>query len=170
MTQKKILIIEKSPAGALGLRKAKERGCYVIFIGSDKYANRVNENDRQYIDEQYIADTNNYTEVLAFADEISKKHKIDGVFVFMEFYVELGALVAEKLGLNFIKPSAAIGTRNKYIMRAKLKENSLRVPGFTLIDMNTQIEEFAENAEYPNVLKAINLLNQFRPFVIAFSR
>jgi len=154
---KKLLIIEKSPSGAIGLKKAKEYGCYVIFIGSDKYHNRLTDSDKDYIDEIHVADTNDYEAVLNIVDGISNRHSIDGVFTFMEFYVELAALIAERLKLNGIDPKSASNARNKYKMREIFHKNNLPGPKFALVTTLDELQSVKNNFVYPNILKPINM-------------
>ncbi|VEI21173.1 Alanine-anticapsin ligase BacD [Serratia plymuthica] len=154
---KKLLIIEKSPSGAIGLKKAKDHGCFVIFIGSDKYHNRIKENEKKYIDEIHTVDTNDYNAVIKAVDEIAVRHSIDGVFTFMEFYVELAAIIAERLKLNGITPQSATNARNKHKMREIFKRNNLLEPDYALISTLDELNTVKNRFKYPNVIKPINM-------------
>jgi len=46
---KTLLIIEKNPAGSIGLKKAKERGLNVILFSSNKYKNKPTIEDRSIL-------------------------------------------------------------------------------------------------------------------------
>ncbi|WP_413730134.1 ATP-grasp domain-containing protein [Sodalis sp. RH22] len=154
---KKLLIIEKSPSGAIGLKKAKDYGCFVIFIGSDKYHNRLKDSEKKYIDEIHTVDTNDYDAVIKTVDAISKEHSIDGVFTFMEFYVELAAIVAEHLKLNGISPLSASNARNKFKMREIFKQNNISQPSFALVTTLDELNSVKKYFDYPNIIKPINM-------------
>ena len=61
---KTLLIVEKNPSGSHGLRTAKERGLNVIFIGSNKYHNRLGGDDMKYVDRRIEMDPNDMQRVI----------------------------------------------------------------------------------------------------------
>ncbi|MEK9496488.1 hypothetical protein V2H77_08515 [Photorhabdus sp. P32] len=124
----RLLVIEKNPSGSIGLKKAKELGAYIIFIGSRKYYNKVSDNDLLYIDEFFEADTNDDELVINMAEHINAKKKIQGVITFMEFYVPLAAKVAETLGLKGITYESALKARNKHLMRESFRQKKYSYP------------------------------------------
>ncbi|PQQ36157.1 hypothetical protein C6H68_20945 [Photorhabdus luminescens] len=76
----RLLVIEKNPSGSIGLKKAKELGAYIIFIGSRKYYNKVSDNDLLYIDEFFEADTNDDELVINMVEYINAKKKNTGCY------------------------------------------------------------------------------------------
>lgn len=124
----RLLVIEKNPSGSIGLKKAKELGAYIIFIGSRKYYNKVSDNDLLYIDEFFEADTNDDELVINMVEYINAKKKIQGVITFMEFYVPLVAKVAETLGLKGITYENALRARNKHLMRESFRQKKCSYP------------------------------------------
>ena len=154
---KKLLIIEKSPSGAMGLKKAKSRGCYVIFIGSDKYHNKATQEDQKFIDEMHFVDTNDRQKVLAIVDDIARRHTLDGVFTFMEFYVELAAIVADRLGLNGVPVTGASNARDKMKMRQLFTAAGLEQPRFSVFSTKEELLSQVDDFDYPNIIKPINM-------------
>ncbi|TDB44071.1 hypothetical protein [Photorhabdus luminescens] len=129
----RLLVIEKKPSGSIGLKKAKELGDYIIFIGSKKCYNKVSDNDLLYIDEFSEADTNDDELVINMVEHINVKKKIQGVITFMEFYVPLAAKVAETLGLKGITYENALKERNKHLMRESFRQKNIPIPKYALI-------------------------------------
>ena len=81
------------------------------MLAPDAYARIVDVSDRQHGDRVALADE--VTEALA-------ETKFDGILCLHDEAVELGALVAQKLGLSFPSPEVAHRTVNKSAMRARL--------------------------------------------------
>jgi biotin carboxylase len=155
--KKTLLIIEKNPSGSIGLRKAKELGLFVIFIGSTKYYNRISGDDYKYIDRFVEMDTNDDDAVLAVVDQLAEEYRIDGVMTFMEFYVPLAARAAHRLGLPGITPESAMQARNKYLMRTRLAEAGVPGARFRSVRSFQEARDFADLVGYPNVIKPINM-------------
>ncbi|TDB49048.1 MULTISPECIES: ATP-grasp domain-containing protein [Photorhabdus] len=153
----RLLVIEKNPSGSIGLKKAKELGAYIIFIGSRKYYNKVSDNDLLYIDEFFEADTNDDELVLNMAEHINAKKKIQGVITFMEFYVPLAAKVAETLGLKGITYENALKARNKHLMRESFRQKNVPIPKYALISNVDSAKIEAAKIGYPNIIKPINM-------------
>lgn len=152
-----LVIIEKSPAGAIALRKAKELGYYVIFLGSLAYSNRLLESEMAFVDEFYEVDSNNMDQVLTTVKKIALRKKIDGIFTFMEFYVETCAKLCEELKLNGISLSVAELCRNKYKMRNFLSKEGINVPQYTLFSTDKELKKICKGFNFPNIIKPINM-------------
>lgn len=155
--KKTLLIIEKNPYGSLGLKKASELGISIIFIGSNKYYNRLSDDDRHYIDRVVEVDTNEPDAVLAAVDEIRTSTTIDGVMTFMEFYVPLAATVAGTLGLPGIAPQDAMNARDKSLMRQRLAEMNVAIPAFRIVDSLDLAIRAGREIGYPNIVKPVNM-------------
>ncbi|EMX6285280.1 ATP-grasp domain-containing protein [Providencia rettgeri] len=154
---KRLLIIEKNPSGSIGLKKAKELGIYILFIGSRKYYNRISDDDLNFIDEFYEADTNDDENILSIAKQLHSKQKIDGVITFMEFYVPLAAKVAEVLNLKGIGYDNALKARNKHLMRNVFKEKNVPIPRYSIVTDFHSAKNEAQLMGYPNIIKPINM-------------
>lgn len=75
------------------------------------------------------------------------------VLTFSEFYVEITARIARRLGLRYLDPRAAAICRSKYRTRRALSLAGLRAPRFWLLSSPTEAEQLAAEADYPLVLK-----------------
>jgi argininosuccinate lyase len=91
-------------------------GVAQTMLASDAYARIVDVSDREHSDRVRLADE--VTEAVAGT-------RFDGVLCLHDEAVELGALVAQKLGLSFASPEVAHRTVNKSAMRARLDEAGL---------------------------------------------
>lgn len=81
------------------------------MLAADAYARIVDVSDREHSDRAAVADE--IAEALA-------ETTFDGILCLHDEAVELGALVAQKLGLSFASPEVAHRTVNKSAMRACL--------------------------------------------------
>ncbi|HET6733123.1 ATP-grasp domain-containing protein, partial [Mycobacterium sp.] len=86
------------------------------MLAPDAYARIVDISDHQHSDR--VALTDEITEALA-------ETRFDGMLCLHDEAVELGALLAQKLGLSFPTPEVAHRTVNKSAMRARLDEAGL---------------------------------------------
>ena len=155
--KKNLLIIEKNPSGSIGLRKAQELGLNIIFIGSNKYYNRLSDNDKQYVSKLIEIDTNNEDAVMHAVDSLAASVRIDGVMTFMEFYVPLAARAAERLGLPGISHLSARQARDKALMRERFAAAGVASPAFYTVLSLKEALAAAEKCGYPNVLKPVNM-------------
>lgn len=154
---KTLLIIEKNPSGSVGLHKAKALGLFVIFIGSNKYYNKLSEDDRQYIDRIVEIDTNDEALVMRTVDALAREYHIDGVMTFMEFYVPLAAKAAQRLNLAGMSHQNALCARDKSLMRQRLSEAGVAGPAFRLVESSAEAQAFAREIGYPAIIKPVNM-------------
>jgi len=155
--KKTLLIIEKNPYGSLGLKKASELGVSIVFLGSNKYYNRLSDEDRGYIERVVEIDSNDPDAVIAVVNEIRESTPIHGVMTFMEFYVPLAARIAEQLGLPGIRAQDAANARDKALMRQRLAQRNVAIPAFSIVSTQEDAIRAASAIGYPNILKPVNM-------------
>ncbi|MDQ0149662.1 ATP-grasp domain-containing protein [Eubacterium multiforme] len=153
---KTLLIVEKNPSGSLALKKAKERGLYVIYIGSNKYK-KITKSDEKYLDKIINIDINNVQSVIKKCIELNEVNKIDGVVTFLDYNVPLVAQIAEKLNLPRINYLNAINVRNKFFMREALLKRNISIPKFKKVNSYEDINEFISSYGFPNIIKPVNM-------------
>src|ERR1700757_2786371 len=91
-------------------------GAAQTMLPSHAYARIVDVSEREYGDRVCVAD-----DVI----EAVAPTRFDGILCLHDEAVELGALIAQKLGLSFPSPEVAHRTINKSSMRARLDANGL---------------------------------------------
>lgn len=155
--QKCLLIIEKNPSGGIGIKKAKERGLHVILFSSNKYYNKVTDEERSYIDSFVEIDTNNIDIVVQKARNVNAKIKIDGAVTFFEYYVPVTAYVARALNLPGISVETSAAARNKCLMRDRMSSAGIPCPLFKCTDSINEAKDFAAHIGFPNIIKPPNL-------------
>jgi biotin carboxylase len=91
-------------------------GTAQTMLASDAYARIVDVSDHEHDDRMSLADR-----VIEAVDGT----RFDGMLCLHDEAVELGALIAQKLGLSFPSPEVTHQTVNKAAMRARLDASSL---------------------------------------------
>jgi biotin carboxylase len=91
-------------------------GAAQTMLAPDAYVRIVDVSDREHCDHVRLADE--VTDAVAGT-------RFDGILCLHDEAVELGALVAQKLGLSFPSPEVAHRTVNKSAMRARLDATGL---------------------------------------------
>ncbi len=95
-------------------------------------------------------ETNDPERLLA---DLAARPKIDGLFTFSEFYVEVVAAVAQGLGLRHLGLAPARICRNKFRTRQALRAAGLPTPDFWLLESLADAERLAQEVTYPCVVK-----------------
>lgn len=92
-------------------------------------------------------------EIIARAEDLHRRERLDGVITFWEEDVPTSSLICARLGLPGNTPGAALAARSKYRMRRALRRAGLPVPHFRrFFDRKTLLEACA-HVGTPAVLK-----------------
>jgi biotin carboxylase len=99
------------------------------------------------------AETNDPGSVLAAIDEIARHARVDAILTFSDFYVDIVAEVAARLGFRYLSPSAARTCRNKPLTRQALRSAGLPTPEFRRVSSAEEARELAHILGPPWVVK-----------------
>ena len=84
---------------------------------------------------------------------LMKEHKIDGIIALDDYDVEKAAFLRENLRIAGMGQTTGRYFRDKLAMRVRAKDAGIRVPAFSALFNNEEINHFADNVEAPWVLK-----------------
>ena len=84
---------------------------------------------------------------------LMKEHKIDGIIALDDYDVEKAAFLRENLRIAGMGQTTGRYFRDKLAMRMRAKDAGIRVPAFSALFNNEEINHFADNVEAPWVLK-----------------
>lgn len=104
-----------------------------------------------------IGDFSSRESILATVDAI--KAPIDAVITVYENYVRPAAWIADHLGLPGLPPLAAEACTDKELMRELFSKSETKIsPDFTAVANEEELLAFADNHQYPLILKPANLV------------
>jgi hypothetical protein len=91
--------------------------------------------------------------------EATAAHPVDGLLVVGDRPTVIGARVAERLGLPWHPPDAALAARHKLLTRERLRDAGLPVPWFVAVPLDSSSPQFPAPSplSYPCVLKPVAL-------------
>ena len=84
---------------------------------------------------------------------LMKEHKIDGIIALDDYDVEKAAFLRENLRIAGMGQTTGRYFRDKLAMRMRAKDAGIRVPAFSALFNNEEINHFADKVEAPWVLK-----------------
>ena len=84
---------------------------------------------------------------------LMKEHKIDGIIALDDYDVEKAAFLRENLRVAGMGQTTGRYFRDKLAMRMRAKDAGIRVPAFSALFNNEEINHFADKVEAPWVLK-----------------
>lgn len=110
--------------------------------------------------------------------DYARSQPLDAILPIGDTPVLTAALANQALGLQHNAPSAALASRNKFVMRQLLRDAGLRVPWFACFPMQTDPRLLQHEVPYPCVVKPLALsasrgvmrANTPEEFVTAFWR
>ena len=154
MINKSILIIEPSTSGYALIKSAKTLGCFVMVMSADTDERVIPADFKKDIDQFIQVDTNCLDAILSKTQALQKKP--DAVIPGFEIYVDIAAMIAKHFELLHVDTSAVKALRNKWVMRNKLKDASVRVPQYWKICSERDIDQYSHDFCFPLVIKPID--------------
>lgn len=138
------------------MRACKEAGNTVFLLTAKKLESKPWVRD--YIDDFfYIEDQGhsqyNEEEIIKGLAYVFRTRKIDRVVALDDFDVEKAALVREQFRIPGMGKTTAGYFRDKLAMRIKAADSGIRVPGFSSLFNDAQINEFIEKHPGPWMVK-----------------
>lgn len=138
------------------LRGAKEAGAKVYFLTSKKLEDKPWA--REAIDEIFYVQQGPENEwhipdVINGLAWLMRSHKIDRIVALDDFDVEKGAELREHFRIPGMGQTTARHFRDKLAMRMKAKEEGVRVPAFSALFNDDEINEFATSVPAPWIVK-----------------
>ena len=88
--------------------------------------------------------------------KINSRKKLQGILPLTDTHVQATAFAAQELGLKSAGIKASILSTNKSYQRTVFKLNSIKVPKYNVVDLETMDEAMLEKLEYPKVFKPVN--------------
>lgn len=88
--------------------------------------------------------------------KINSRKKLQGILPLTDTHVQSTAFAAQELGLKSAGIKASILSTNKSYQRTVFKLNSIKVPKYNVVDLETMDEAMLEKLEYPKVFKPVN--------------
>ncbi|HEV8345712.1 MAG TPA: hypothetical protein VGQ16_04005 [Vicinamibacterales bacterium] len=150
-----ILCVATYFKGDTFLREAKQQGCTVLLLTSDKLANDAWP--REAIDEIHSiprdALDNDVARIKRTVDAIARRHRIERIAALDDFDVELGAMLREHLQVPGIGRTLASRFRDKLAMRMTAKDLGIPVPDFTPVFNDQEVNDWTARVPAPWVLK-----------------
>ncbi len=134
------------------LEKAKKLGANVILI------NNKLDCSKKLADFFIEADTYNHTEVIEKLKLFKKQNpniQLDGAISFWEDDIPLLGRICEEFKLPGNSYKTSIKTRNKFVMRKKLKETGLGNPEFFLLKSHKDLKLATKTIGFPAVMKPV---------------
>lgn len=100
-------------------------------------------------------ETNDPEEVTRQVEEIRRRHPVDALLTFSDYYVTIVAEAAARCGLRYLDPGAARACRDKHATRQALRRAGLPVPGFRVLSSLEEAWSASQEVAYPCVLKPL---------------
>jgi hypothetical protein len=146
------LCLTSAEKGGAFMRECKRQGGYVVLLTRDKYAN--GDWPRDSIDQiESIPTLDNYDDVIATVNRISRQRTIGRVAALDDFEVECAAMVREHLRLPGMSYSTARRFRDKLAMRVSAREHNILVPEFVHAINPAEVHEFTQRVPPPWFVK-----------------
>jgi len=147
-----ILCVAPYFKGNAFLREAKQQGCTVLLLTSDKLANDAWP--RESIDEIHsIPRDADEARIKRTVDGLARRHCIGRIAALDDFDVEMGAMLREHLQVPGMGRTTASHFRDKLAMRMKAKLLGIPVPEFAAVFTDEDVNAWAARVPPPWVLK-----------------
>jgi len=147
-----ILCVATYFKGDAFLKEAKQQGCTVLLLTSDKLANDAWP--REAIDEIHsIPRDADEPRITRTVDAVAKRHRIDRITALDDFDVEMGAMLREHLQVPGMGRTTASRFRDKLAMRMKAKHLGIPVPEFAPVFNDQDVNDWAARVPPPWMLK-----------------
>jgi hypothetical protein len=147
-----ILCVATYFKGDAFLREAKQQGCRVLLLTSDKLANDAWP--RESIDEIHSVPRDADDRLIKrTVDGIATRHRIERITALDDFDVEMGAMLREHLQVPGMGRTTASRFRDKLAMRMRAKSLGIPVPEFSPVFTDGDVNAWAARVPPPWVLK-----------------
>ena len=134
------------------LREAKQQGCTVLLLTSDKLANDAWP--RESIDEIHsIPRDADDALIRRTVDHVARRHPIDRITALDDFDVEMAAMLREHLQVSGMGRTTASRFRDKLAMRMKAASLDIPVPEFAPVFTDAAVNAWTARVPPPWVLK-----------------
>lgn len=150
-----VLLIEPSFSCLDLLPAAKRLGCRVLVLSANSADRYIPNVYRSYIDKLIIVDTNNTEQVLKKAQELNEHYLFKAVIPGSEYHVVVAAYVAEQLKLPGHPVKTVNALREKHFMRECLKNTSVTMPAYSIVNSKNDLTRAAEQVGFPAVIKPV---------------
>src|SRR5215510_3894390 len=147
-----ILCVATYFKGEAFLREAKQQGCRVLLLTSDRLANDAWP--REAIDEIHsIPRDADESLVKRTVDAVARRQRIDRITALDDFDVEMGAMLREHLQVPGMGRTTASRFRDKLAMRMTAAGHGIPVPQFAPVFTDDDVNAWAARVPPPWVLK-----------------
>ena len=146
---KKLLLLGAVPTAIPLIKKARERGIYVVscdYLPENK--------GHTFADESYFYSTTDIPAILALARQL----KIDGILSFnSDVSAYTAAVVSKQLGVPGNSPEVINALTQKGLFRQLLRDYHFNTPGFIRIDSEQCLKERLSEISFPAIVKPVDL-------------
>ena len=147
-----ILCVATYFKGDAFLREAKQQGCTVLLLTSDKLANDAWP--REAIDEVHsIPRDADEARIKRTVDAVARRHRIERITALDDFDVEMGAMLREHLQVPGMGRTTASRFRDKLAMRMKARNLGIPVPEFAPVFTDQDVNDWLARVAPPWMLK-----------------
>src|SRR5256712_10184439 len=143
-----ILCVATYFKGDAFLREAKQQGCTVLLLTSDKLANDAWP--REAIDEVHsIPRDADEARIKRTVDAVARRHRIERITALDDFDVEMGAMLREHLQVPGMGRTTASRFRDKLAMRMKARNLGIPVPEFAPVFTDQDVNDWLARVAPP---------------------
>lgn len=149
----RILVVEPTSSGGALLKAARQLGIEVVVASHDRDDREISPELREQIDTLITLDTNDEAALTEAVLGLHRQRPLLGIMPGFEFYVDIVAHLAARVGVPGLPVGAVEGLRDKSSMRRVAYSAGLRVPRYAEINGVDGLDQAAERVGYPCVLK-----------------
>lgn len=148
--EKRVLIIGSGDISFRGyiLRTLYDQGFSIVLLSEQEPGW-----ERPWIEDCLVANFSSVEDIVRDVRAYHEQKAFQGVFTYVDLFVELATLLACELGLVGSSPEAALHARNKYLMRSRLREAGLLQPACYKYDGN--LAALLKQVGFPSVVKPV---------------
>ncbi|MET8758734.1 ATP-grasp domain-containing protein [Lentzea sp. NPDC004782] len=150
---RRILVIEPMGAGLGLVRVGRELGFDIVvatFNGDDRV---ISADDLALAELVVQVDTNDEAALTEIAVDLHARRPFTAILPGFEFYVDVVARLADRLGLPGLPAASVLALRDKAVMRERAQAAGLRVPRHVRATSRAELLAAAEVVGFPAVLK-----------------
>ena len=152
-----LLIVELPGGNDTDILKAtKQLGHSFAFLTQNLSAYEKNSEVFDWIAQAFeILESNSfeYTDIERLVEESSKRRKVDGILCLLDIRLIETSKLAEKFGLKYLNSISAALLRDKYSVRARLKDCGIEQPPFALATTNAEVSSAIDKIGLPLLMK-----------------